>query len=101
MQSDSPPPDISPDICITCRHVIQEGKDVNCVSHSAGGWVMLCGDNVHSTDDASDFVSIHVSHLLERDPDLKEIMSKLDIDYTAERADKSSAWEIYHDPVED
>ena len=96
----------SPDLCISCIHVVYDKDPINCVSYSGGDWVLFCGRRHHYSDDPTvskdeeELVTIHLHHLVERQPELLDIIEKLDVDYTAERKDAGSEWVIYHDPDE-
>lgn len=73
-----------------------------CVSRSGGDWVLLCGDPVHYSDEIDDsLITIHWSHLVERDETLKPIIETLKVDFTCERKAINGEWHTYFDPDSD
>lgn len=78
-------------IVLVCNHVLRNQRPVSLViRHADGDWQMTCGEYDHP-DDASDAATVHMYHLVERQPELKQFLS-LEPGYMADRI--GSNWEI-------
>lgn len=72
-----------------CRHVLDGEQPVLLVSRQDGDWCFLCGGQHEQS--STDFKAIGVSHILERDPSLRELLD-LETGWEAERNDDTSPW---------
>lgn len=85
---------------IVCGHVFRAERPVKAVIHHADGvWQLVCGANDHP-EDCSDFETVGLEHILERQPDLMELVS-LERGSLAEAS--ASGWRIspYNEMDED
>ncbi len=58
---------------IVCGHVFREERQIKVVIHHADGiWQLVCGEHDHP-DDLSDFETVGLEHLIERQANLAEI----------------------------
>ena len=58
---------------IVCGHVFREERQVKAVIHHVDGvWQLVCGESDHP-EDCSDFQTVGLEHLLERQPDLENL----------------------------
>jgi hypothetical protein len=70
-------------IAVVCGHVLRDERPVRLVVHHADdGWQFTCGGHDHPQD-VSDFGTIHIGHLLARQPNLNVCLT-LDRGYLAE-----------------
>ena len=77
-----------------CPAVARSGAACTLVlHHSNGDMVFLCGSNEHGTpgSEEEEPVYLHLSHLLEKDPSLKEIVD-LPAGCEVERSSIDGAW---------
>jgi hypothetical protein len=83
-------------ICIVCGHVFRSERQVKLVLHHADGVRQLvCGETDHP-DDCSDFEPVGLEHLLERQPNLNEVID-LERGWMAERGDDGWLFEAIDD----
>ena len=80
---------------IACHCVVLGEKPVLFVSHAGGDWQMYCHDSNHDfeSDEAMkrDLCTVHIGHLLARDPGLHAV-ADLPVDMGAEREAAGAAW---------
>lgn len=72
-----------------CTHVFQRSRPIILVSRPEGDWCFLCGD-MHQ-DNASAYRSVGLSHILEADPTVSDVLD-LPRDWEAERATINDSW---------
>ena len=72
-----------------CIHVFEQTKPVLLVSRGDGDWCFLCGDE--HPNDAKFYRVVGIGHVLERYPDLKEVLD-LKPDEEAERSAPGESW---------
>jgi len=74
-------------VCIVCAHIFADARPVSLVVHHADGmWQFVCGGYDHPPD-CSDFETVGISHLINRQPNLVAV-SDLELGWLAEwRAD--------------
>ena len=78
-------------IILICAHVLRNERPVSLViRHADGDWQMTCGMHDHP-EDASNATTVHMYHLLERQPELEQFLD-LRPGYMADRG--PSGWEI-------
>ena len=78
-------------IVLVCNHVFNNERPVSLViRHADGGWQMTCGEYDHP-DDAAHASTVHMYHLIERQPELKQFLS-LQPGYLADRT--RLGWEV-------
>lgn len=73
-----------------CSHVLDGHRPVLLVSRDEGDWCFLCGGDDHEQS-ATDFIAVGLSHVLEGDSSLAEVMD-LEPGWEAERQDLVSPW---------
>lgn len=79
---------------IVCGHVFRVEREVKAVIHHMDGvWQLVCGETDHPAD-CSDFETVGLEHLLDRQPDLIDLLS-LKPGYLAEKT--SDGWKIAPD----
>jgi hypothetical protein len=76
-------------LSIVCVDVYPGNKDVLLVSREDGDWSFLCGST--HPESLDQFQVIGMSHLLERDPTLRQVLN-LRRDQSAERHELDSRW---------
>jgi len=60
-------------LCIVCAHVFTGERPVSLiVHHSDGAWQLVCGARDHPAD-CSDFETVGIEHLIDRQPNLSEL----------------------------
>lgn len=69
---------------IVCGHVFREERPVKVVIHHADGvWQLVCGGQDHP-DDCSDFETVGLEHLTERQENLQDVVRRLKPNWMAE-----------------
>ena len=83
--------------CLTCRHVVENGRPVLFFSHCGGEWIALCGDQRHYDEESTDYMTyVHLAHVLEAHPELAVLLS-LPVDRAAERESPDHPWRFIDD----
>lgn len=77
-------------LSIVCVDVYPGGRDVLLVSRKDGDWSFLCGST--HPESLDQFHVIGTSHLLERDPTLRQVLN-LHRNQSAERRELGGRWE--------
>lgn len=61
--------------CIVCPHVLCADRPVRVlIHHHDGAWQAVCGAHDHLPD-CRDFLTVHLHHLFDRQPDLAAVKS--------------------------
>ncbi len=61
-------------IVIVCGHLFRSEREVKLVLHDSDGiWQFVCGGHDHP-EDCSDFEPVGLEHLLERQPNLADVL---------------------------
>jgi hypothetical protein len=76
-------------LSFVCVDVYPGGKDILLVSREDGDWSFLCGST--HPESLDQFQMIGMSHLLERDPTLRQVLN-LGRNQSAERQELGSRW---------
>lgn len=79
-------------LVITTRQVMYEGWPILLVTHDNGdpqGWQFINGQG--DTDDRADGMAVHVEHVIERDPSIREL-ADLPLGWQARRATVDDPW---------
>lgn len=72
-------------LVLACDHVLALERDVDLIVHHADGmWQLTCGQFDHSPDGAG-VRPVHMHHLVERSPDLADVMSRTPPGHLSER----------------
>lgn len=72
-----------------CEHVFRAERPILLVSREDGDWMFMCGSGDHYDSELPRVVGL--SHIIERDAALLEILDLLD-NWEAERKDVHSPW---------
>jgi hypothetical protein len=77
---------------IVCGHVFRDERPVKVVvRHSDGIWQLVCGGHDHP-EDCSDFETVGLEHLVERQADLAEVAADLKPGFMAEK--EADRWNV-------
>jgi hypothetical protein len=85
---------------IACRHVLREGAPIRRISATDDGDLqILCIGGQHQT--AGEAAWVHLHHLLDRDPSIREALDVLELGLFAYRTATDQPWVIEHLPPEE
>jgi hypothetical protein len=84
-------------LVLVCDHVLALDREVDFIVHHADGmWQLTCGQPDHSTDGSS-VRPVHLHHIIDRSPEIANVMLKTPRGHLSERVDGNWTIESHDD----